>query len=141
GGSAAAAPAGDWVVSLPARNAFVRASSRFADAVETVTLDWLRQLVGLPAGWGGVRHAGRAVPAGPGRPPGRLRPARPGVLAAGARPADLGHARRVRPHRLPGTGGAPLRPGRPPCRDRRRGAGPRTPGRGPPQRGLLPLPP
>src|SRR6266511_3334349 len=47
----------DWVVSLLDQNAFVRASSRFADAVETVTLDWLRELVGLPAGWGGALTA------------------------------------------------------------------------------------
>ena len=54
GGSTPAALAGDWVVSLLDQNAFVRASSRFADAAETVALDWLRQLVGLPAGWGGA---------------------------------------------------------------------------------------
>jgi len=52
GGSTPAALAADWVVSMLDQNAFVRASSRFADAVETVTLDWLRQLVDLPAGWG-----------------------------------------------------------------------------------------
>ena len=57
GGSTPAALAADWVVSLLDQNAFVRASSRFADAVETVTLDWLRQLVGLPPGWGGVLTA------------------------------------------------------------------------------------
>lgn len=57
GGSTPAALAADWVVSLLDQNAFVRASSRFADAVETVTLDWLRQLVGLPDGWGGALTA------------------------------------------------------------------------------------
>ena len=57
GGSTPAALAADWVVSLLDQNAFVRASSRFADAVETVALDWLRQLVGLPAGWGGALTA------------------------------------------------------------------------------------
>jgi len=57
GGSTPAALAADWVVSLLDQNAFVRASSRFADAVETVVLDWLRQLVGLPAGWGGALTA------------------------------------------------------------------------------------
>src|SRR4030095_5373263 len=54
GGSTPAALAADWVVSLLDQNAFVRASSRFADAVETVALDWLRDLVGLPVGWGGA---------------------------------------------------------------------------------------
>ncbi|HEV3399390.1 MAG TPA: pyridoxal-dependent decarboxylase, partial [Actinomycetes bacterium] len=57
GGSTPAALAADWLVSLLDQNAFVRASSRLADAVETVTLDWLRQLVGLPAGWGGALTA------------------------------------------------------------------------------------
>jgi hypothetical protein len=50
GGSTPAALAGDWVVSLLDQNALARASSRFADAAETVTLDWLRELVGLPPG-------------------------------------------------------------------------------------------
>jgi glutamate/tyrosine decarboxylase-like PLP-dependent enzyme len=57
GGSTPAALAADWIVSLLDQNAFVRASSRFADAVETVVLDWLRQLAGLPAGWGGALTA------------------------------------------------------------------------------------
>jgi glutamate/tyrosine decarboxylase-like PLP-dependent enzyme len=57
GGSTPAALAADWVVSLLDQNAFVRASSRFADAVETVALDWLRDLVGLPQGWGGALTA------------------------------------------------------------------------------------
>jgi glutamate/tyrosine decarboxylase-like PLP-dependent enzyme len=57
GGSTPAALAADWVVSMLDQNAFVRASSRFADAVETVTLDWLRDLAGLPLGWGGALTA------------------------------------------------------------------------------------
>ena len=57
GGSTPAALAADWTVSLLDQNAFVRASSKLADTVETITLDWLRQLVGLPAGWGGVLTA------------------------------------------------------------------------------------
>jgi len=57
GGSTPAALAADWVVSLLDQNAFVRASSRFADTAETVALDWLRQLVGLPSGWGGALTA------------------------------------------------------------------------------------
>src|SRR5918994_1958064 len=57
GGSTPAALAADWVVSLLDQNAFVRASSRLADAAETVVLDWLRQLVGLPSGWGGALTA------------------------------------------------------------------------------------
>jgi glutamate/tyrosine decarboxylase-like PLP-dependent enzyme len=57
GGSTPAALAADWTVSTLDQNAFVRASSRLADTVETVTLDWLRDLVGLPAGWGGALTA------------------------------------------------------------------------------------
>ena len=57
GGSTPAALAADWVVPLLDQNAFVRASSRLADAAETVALDWLRELVGLPPGWGGALTA------------------------------------------------------------------------------------
>ncbi len=57
GGSTPAALAADWVVPLLDQNAFVRASSRLADAAETVVLDWLRQLAGLPPGWGGALTA------------------------------------------------------------------------------------
>ena len=44
-------------MSLLDQNAFVRASSRLADAVETVALDLLRQLAGLSPGWGGALTA------------------------------------------------------------------------------------
>jgi len=57
GGSTPAALAADWTVSMVDQNAFVRASSKLADAVETVALDWLRDLVGLPVGWGGALTA------------------------------------------------------------------------------------
>jgi glutamate/tyrosine decarboxylase-like PLP-dependent enzyme len=57
GGSTPAALAADWTVSLLDQNAFVRASSRFADTTETVVLDWLRDLVGLPDEWGGALTA------------------------------------------------------------------------------------
>ena len=57
GGSTPAALAADWTASLLDQNAFVRASSRLADATETVVLDWLRDLVGLPAQWGGALTA------------------------------------------------------------------------------------
>ncbi len=57
GGSTPAALAADWTVSMLDQNAFVRASSRFADAAETVVLGWLRDLVGLPAKWGGALAA------------------------------------------------------------------------------------
>jgi glutamate/tyrosine decarboxylase-like PLP-dependent enzyme len=57
GGSTPAALAADWTVSLLDQNAFAKASSRLADTAETIVLDWLRDLAGLPAGWGGALTA------------------------------------------------------------------------------------
>lgn len=57
GGSTPAALAADWVVSLLDQNAFARASSWLADTVETTVVDWLRDLLGLPEGWGGTLTA------------------------------------------------------------------------------------
>ncbi len=54
GGVTPAALAADWTAALLDQNAFSRVSSPFAHEVETVVLDWLRDLVGLPAGWGGA---------------------------------------------------------------------------------------
>ncbi|GIF71731.1 aspartate aminotransferase family protein [Asanoa siamensis] len=54
GGVTPAALAADWTVSLLDQNAFSRAASEFAHAVETVALDWLRELFGLPASFGGA---------------------------------------------------------------------------------------
>jgi glutamate/tyrosine decarboxylase-like PLP-dependent enzyme len=54
GGATPAALAADWTSGLLDQNAFARVSSAFAHEVETVALDWLRQLFGLPAGWGGA---------------------------------------------------------------------------------------
>jgi glutamate/tyrosine decarboxylase-like PLP-dependent enzyme len=54
GGVTPAALAADWLVSLLDQNAFSRASSNFATEVEAIAIDWLRDLVGLPAGWGGA---------------------------------------------------------------------------------------
>jgi glutamate/tyrosine decarboxylase-like PLP-dependent enzyme len=54
GGVTPAALAADWLVSLLDQNAFSRASSEFATEVESVAIDWLRDLTGLPAGWGGA---------------------------------------------------------------------------------------
>jgi glutamate/tyrosine decarboxylase-like PLP-dependent enzyme len=52
GGSTPAAMAADWLTSLLDQNAFSRASSDFASAVEDVALQWLCELVGLPDSWG-----------------------------------------------------------------------------------------
>jgi glutamate/tyrosine decarboxylase-like PLP-dependent enzyme len=54
GGATPAALAADWTAALLDQNAFARISSPLAHEVETVALDWLRQLVGLPEGWGGA---------------------------------------------------------------------------------------
>jgi glutamate/tyrosine decarboxylase-like PLP-dependent enzyme len=54
GGVTPAALAADWMASLYDQNAFARVSSAFAHGVETVALEWLRQLFGLPVGWGGA---------------------------------------------------------------------------------------
>jgi glutamate/tyrosine decarboxylase-like PLP-dependent enzyme len=54
GGVTEAAPAADWTASLLDQNTFSRVASPFATTVEGVAIDWLRDLVGLPAGWGGA---------------------------------------------------------------------------------------
>jgi glutamate/tyrosine decarboxylase-like PLP-dependent enzyme len=54
GGVTPAALAADWTASLLDQNAFARVSSPFAHEAETVVLDWLREMFGLPAGWGGA---------------------------------------------------------------------------------------
>jgi glutamate/tyrosine decarboxylase-like PLP-dependent enzyme len=54
GGTTPAALAADWTASLLDQNAFARASSELGTEAETVVLGWLRELFGLPAGWGGA---------------------------------------------------------------------------------------
>ncbi|HET6533773.1 MAG TPA: pyridoxal-dependent decarboxylase [Actinoplanes sp.] len=54
GGATPAALATDWTAALLDQNSFARASSMFGTEVETVVLDWLRALFGLPPGWGGA---------------------------------------------------------------------------------------
>ena len=54
GGSTPAALAADWTASLLDQNSFAHASSAFGHEVETVALDWLRSLFGLPDSWGGA---------------------------------------------------------------------------------------
>ena len=54
GGATPAALAADWTASLLDQNSFARVSSAFGHEVETVALDWLRSLFGLPEGWGGA---------------------------------------------------------------------------------------
>jgi glutamate/tyrosine decarboxylase-like PLP-dependent enzyme len=54
GGTTPASLAADWTTSLLDQMAGMRASSMFAHSVETVAIDWLRDLFGLPVGWGGA---------------------------------------------------------------------------------------
>jgi glutamate/tyrosine decarboxylase-like PLP-dependent enzyme len=54
GGVTPAALAGDWTASLLDQNAAFRNSSTLATEVETVALRWLRELFGLPEGYGGA---------------------------------------------------------------------------------------
>lgn len=54
GGVTPAALAADWTAALLDQNSFSRVSSPFAHEVETVALDWLRSLFGLPSTWGGA---------------------------------------------------------------------------------------
>ncbi|WP_127507124.1 pyridoxal phosphate-dependent decarboxylase family protein [Actinoplanes solisilvae] len=54
GGVTPAALAADWTAALLDQNAFSKISSPFAHEVETVALDWLRSLFGLPTSWGGA---------------------------------------------------------------------------------------
>ncbi|MEV6849679.1 pyridoxal-dependent decarboxylase [Actinoplanes sp. NPDC051411] len=54
GGVTEAALAADWTASLLDQNAFSRVASPFATFTEGVAIDWLRDLAGLPSGWGGA---------------------------------------------------------------------------------------
>jgi glutamate/tyrosine decarboxylase-like PLP-dependent enzyme len=54
GGTTPSALAADWAAAMLDQNSFARVSSSLAHEVETVALDWLRDLFGLPAGWGGA---------------------------------------------------------------------------------------
>lgn len=54
GGATPAATAGDWIAALLDQNAVLWSSSPLATTAETVALTWLKDLFGLPAGWGGV---------------------------------------------------------------------------------------
>jgi hypothetical protein len=77
----------------------------------------------------GVRHAGRALPAGARRSGRGLRPTGTGVVAPGPVDADLGVARRLRPGRLPVHGRAPPGSCAASRAEGRRGARAGTPGR------------
>lgn len=54
GGSTPAAQGGDWLTSLLDQAAGLETSSQLATRAETVVLDWLKDMFGLPASFGGV---------------------------------------------------------------------------------------
>ncbi len=61
GGTTPAALAADWLVSLIDQNAGPWDGSPLAAQLERVSLSWLRELFGLPAGWGGVLTTGATM--------------------------------------------------------------------------------
>ena len=58
GGGTPAALAADWLTSALDQIAFNWVSSPFAMRLEQISVDWLKQLFGLPAGWSGVLTSG-----------------------------------------------------------------------------------
>jgi glutamate/tyrosine decarboxylase-like PLP-dependent enzyme len=58
GGVTPAALGADWLASALDQNAFGWTSSPLAGGLESVALDWLKELFGLPASWGGVLTTG-----------------------------------------------------------------------------------
>jgi glutamate/tyrosine decarboxylase-like PLP-dependent enzyme len=61
GGVTPAALGADWLTSALDQNAGAWASSPLAARLEVVALDWLKDLFGLPAGWGGVLTSGATM--------------------------------------------------------------------------------
>jgi glutamate/tyrosine decarboxylase-like PLP-dependent enzyme len=58
GGGTPAALAADWLTSALDQIAFNWVSSPFAMRLEQISVDWLKDLFGLPAGWSGVLTSG-----------------------------------------------------------------------------------
>lgn len=61
GGATPAALGGDWLASAIDQNAGAWDSSPLASRLEVVAVDWLRDLFGLPQGWGGVLTTGATM--------------------------------------------------------------------------------
>jgi glutamate/tyrosine decarboxylase-like PLP-dependent enzyme len=58
GGITPAAFGADWLTTLLDQNSFSWVSSPFGARVESVAIDWLKELFALPSGWGGVLTTG-----------------------------------------------------------------------------------
>jgi hypothetical protein len=56
GGSLPVATAADWLVSAWDQNAQLYVMSPLASVVEEITAEWLKDVLGLPAGWSGRLH-------------------------------------------------------------------------------------
>jgi glutamate/tyrosine decarboxylase-like PLP-dependent enzyme len=61
GGVTPAALGADWLASALDQNAFSWVASPLGSRLEALSLDWLKQLLGLPAGWGGVLTTGATL--------------------------------------------------------------------------------
>lgn len=61
GGGTPAALGADWLASAIDQNAFAHDSSPLGTHLETVALDWLKDLFGIPASWGGVLTTGATM--------------------------------------------------------------------------------
>ncbi|HEX6547732.1 MAG TPA: pyridoxal-dependent decarboxylase [Candidatus Dormibacteraeota bacterium] len=61
GGATPAALAADWLTSALDQNSFSWVSSPLGSRTERVAVDWLKQLFGLPASWGGVVTTGATM--------------------------------------------------------------------------------
>lgn len=61
GGGTPAALAADWLTSVLDQSAYNWISSPLASRLEQISLDWLKELFGLPATWGGVLTTGATM--------------------------------------------------------------------------------
>ncbi|GAC1498080.1 MAG: pyridoxal-dependent decarboxylase [Candidatus Limnocylindrales bacterium] len=61
GGGTPAALAADWLTSAFDQNAFAQDSSPLGTRAETVALEWLKELFGIPQSWGGVLTTGATM--------------------------------------------------------------------------------
>jgi glutamate/tyrosine decarboxylase-like PLP-dependent enzyme len=61
GGSTPAAMGADWLATLIDQVAYAWVSSPLAVKLEIVSLEWLKDLLALPAGWGGVMTTGATM--------------------------------------------------------------------------------
>lgn len=61
GGDTPAALGGDWLASALDQNAFSWIGSPLATQLESISVDWLKDLFGLPVSWGGILTTGSTM--------------------------------------------------------------------------------